>query len=63
MKNEFVYLISYRDSMNRPKHIAVYTDDRREALRQFHKTCEATDRITEERKLTADQYREWKKSI
>lgn len=63
MKSEFVYLISYRDSMNRLKHIAVFTDDRREALKQFHQNCEATDRISKERKLTADQYREWKKSI
>lgn len=63
MKSEFVYLISYRDALNRLKHIAVYTDDRREALRQFYQTCEATDRITEEHKMTADQYREWKKSI
>ena len=63
MKNEFVYLISYRDSMNRLKHIAVYTEDRHEAMHQFIANREPTDRLIEEHQFTRQQYKDWLNSL
>lgn len=61
--NKTVYLLTYRDSLNKEKFMAIYADSREDAIRQFHSHREATDRLMSDRQMTEQAYREWKKSI
>ncbi len=63
MKHDNVWLFTYKDAMNHTKHMAIYADDKKDALTQFHANRDATDRLIGEAYLTAEQYRQWKKAL
>lgn len=62
-KHDTVWLFTYKDSLNHTKHMAIFTEDKKSALNQFHGARDATDRLIGEYMLTAEQYRAWKKSL
>ena len=63
MNNIDLWLFTYRDSMNRKKHMAVFEPQKEEALRQFISNREPTDRLVEETPMTKEAYNHWKKQL
>lgn len=59
--SNYVQLFTYRDAMNKEKHMAIFEDSADKAKRQFFTECAPTDRLVTERTLTIQQYREWKR--
>lgn len=62
-KNDTVYLFTYKNALGHEKHMAIYCDDRKKAVNQFHSNTEPTDRLIGEACLTAQQYKDWLKSL
>ena len=58
-----IFLLTYRTARGGCKHMAIYTDDRHEAMKQFNANCEPTDRLIEERQFTRQQYKDWLNSL
>jgi len=58
-----IYLLTYRTAQGGCKYMAIYTDDRREAMHQFIANREPTARLIEEHQFTRQQYKDWLNSL
>lgn len=63
MRNDTVWLFTYRDAAGKEKHMAIYEETRSEAEKRYNATREATDRLVGSTRLTSKQYQDWKKSL
>ena len=58
-----LWLISYKNALGKLCHMAIFEQDKSEALRQFHSNCEPTDRMVGETPMTKQEYKVWKDQL
>lgn len=63
MRYDTVYLFTYRDSMNKKKHMAIYAEDKDKARDQYRANKEPTDRLETMQEMTVEAYRAWKHEL
>ena len=64
MSNEHdLWLITYKNALGKECYMAIFEQDKAEALRQFHSNCEPTDRMIGETPMSKREYKEWREGL
>jgi hypothetical protein len=58
-----LWLISYKNALGKLCHMAIFEQDKSEALRQFHSNCEPTDRMIGETPMSKREDKEWREGL